>query len=473
MGYGDSRAKGCVRVGTRWYKEIAVGRLPRRGAGGIPPRTISMRDDDQSLLWRLNRKLKGGGFLSNVVVLAGGVSMAQAILVLASPVLTRLFVPKEFGVVAVYSSMLSILTTVASLCYESAIPLPKKPREAANLLVLSGVVVVIMASLVGVVVLARGNVIATRFGVPALERYLWLLPLSLLGAGFYQSLSLWAVRKKQFSLIAQTRLGQNLLQVAIQFTLGALGAGPIGLISGVVAAQFGGIGRLASVLRAQDGKVLRRVSLRGIGRSARRYERFPLLGSGSSLLKSAGIYLPSILITASFGAQAGGWYALAERVASLPIGIIGQATGLAFFGEASQLAASRDGAALSRLLGRTVRWLAIPSLILLVTLGLFGPVLVTFVFGARWAQAGRILRAMTPMIAAALVVSPVSWINVVVERQDIAVVLDVLRVMVTLLCLGAPRYFGLELIQCVALYSLIVVLHYGLTLLLYWHTIWN
>lgn len=85
-------------------------------------------------LQRLKALLPKSSFARSVAVLAGGTAAGQAIVVLASPIITRLYTPEDFGVLAVYSSLLGILSTVAALRYELAIPLSEKDEDAAALL---------------------------------------------------------------------------------------------------------------------------------------------------------------------------------------------------------------------------------------------------------------------------------------------------------------------------------------------------
>ena len=68
---------------------------------------------------------------------ASGTAVAQLLLALAMPVLTRLYTPADYGALAVYSSMLTVLVVVASLRYEPAIPLPEDEMTAGSLLVLT------------------------------------------------------------------------------------------------------------------------------------------------------------------------------------------------------------------------------------------------------------------------------------------------------------------------------------------------
>ncbi|MDT2285392.1 hypothetical protein P7H17_03750 [Paenibacillus larvae] len=54
-------------------------------------------------------------FVKQVSVLAGGTAFSQLLLVAASPVLTRLYTPEQFGVLSVYVALLSIFTVIGSL----------------------------------------------------------------------------------------------------------------------------------------------------------------------------------------------------------------------------------------------------------------------------------------------------------------------------------------------------------------------
>ncbi len=137
-------------------------------------------------LARLKSLLPKSSFARNVAVIAGGTAAGQSIVVLASPIITRLYTPEEFGVLAVYTSFLGILSVLASLRYELAIPLPEKDRDAASLLVLSLGIVVFMSLFIGVGIWILGDYIIHWFNTPALHAYLWLLPLGVLMTGVYQ-----------------------------------------------------------------------------------------------------------------------------------------------------------------------------------------------------------------------------------------------------------------------------------------------
>ena len=63
-------------------------------------------------------------------------------------------------------------------------------------------------------------------GEPGLGPYLWLVPVSILGAGLYQVFNCWAIRKGGYDRIARTQVTQSLTQLTLQVGVGRPGQGP-------------------------------------------------------------------------------------------------------------------------------------------------------------------------------------------------------------------------------------------------------
>ena len=88
--------------------------------------------------------LKRSGFSKNLITLLSGTTIAQAITLLLSPVLTRLYTPHEFGVIGTFLSIVAAIALIISLRYEIAIVLPKKEENAINLVALAAIITIII-----------------------------------------------------------------------------------------------------------------------------------------------------------------------------------------------------------------------------------------------------------------------------------------------------------------------------------------
>lgn len=363
------------------------------------------------LLTRLKHLAPRGAYSRHVALLAGGTAFGQGIVVLFSPLLTRIYTPFDFGILATFSSFISVLLVVLSLRYEQAIPLPKQRYEALALLGLSLGLVVTITAIITLLLWALDGLLRQALGPVAL--YLWLLPLGLIGAGLYQALNYWALREQAFSPIARTRLSQGLGMVVTQLVLGMAGAGSAGLLIGDIVGRASGSWGLLTLLRGVPARELFDVG--NIFRVATRYVRFPLFSTGAAFLNVLSRQLPFIFLPSLFGNEVTGFFALAYRSLGLPSMLIGQAVGQVFFSKAAQLKSNPDKLAeftVRTALGLLAFGIAVFGIIIVGGASVF-----EIVFGGAWKQAGFYAQILAPWYMLWLVSSPLSNLLAIREWQ--------------------------------------------------------
>ncbi|MEO6959657.1 MAG: oligosaccharide flippase family protein, partial [Burkholderiaceae bacterium] len=212
------------------------------------------------LLTIIRRCLPKNQFARSVSVLAGGTAASQLLGLCAAPIVTRLFSPEDFGLLAVYGGLLGLFTVIASLRYELAILLPEDDQEAANIATLS-LLIVVAISVLSILMALLGHVSISRLlGVPILSHYFWLLPFGVLLVGIYQVFGFWALRTKNFTAMSGTRLKQSLTSIIIQILGYKLG--PVALLIGHAAGQ--GMGGFSLGKAAMRYSQFRHVSLSGM-----------------------------------------------------------------------------------------------------------------------------------------------------------------------------------------------------------------
>jgi O-antigen/teichoic acid export membrane protein len=350
------------------------------------------------------------GFARNVSILVGGTAAGQVLVILASPVLTRLYGPEDFGLLAVYASLLTIGNVLTSLRYQVAIPLADDDQEGMCVVALSLVVVFALSLITVPFVLIFKDDIAAVFNVPGLADYLWLLPLGLALAGTYQVFNYWALRVRGFSIIARTKLTQAIGTLLIQIGMYSLGS--VALLLGQISGQASGVTTLGALALRQRVRLFRAVTLADIWRVANRYRRFPLFSTWGTAFNIVGRQLPALLFAALFGPMVAGLYALSQRVMAIPSRLIGRAIGDVFFSEA---ATRKDnlGQLITKVHTKLTHIAVAPALLLV----LVAPQLFALVFGAEWETAGRFAQWLTPAIYMAFVVSPLSRVFSVLGKH--------------------------------------------------------
>ena len=423
-------------------------------------------------IWARTKKkvsliLPRGRFARSVAMLAGGTALGQAITVLVSPILTRLYTPEDFGIFGVYASILGIVTVVASLRYEYALPLPEDDETAANILVLCFLLLFGMTTLSWLVINSLGNQIVTWANVPGLKPYLWLIPLGMLGAGTYQILNYWAVRKRDFSRIARTRLSRGLARAALQVGVGFVHSGPLGLLLGQLAGETAGSTSLGLAAWRKDRACFQAVSLQGIRRAGVRYKRFPLFSSWADLLEALGLQVPQILFAAFYGAEVAGWFALGQRLIAAPLNIVVDSVAQVYFGEAARMPRD-DPKVMRKLFLKLTCRLALTGGLPVALICTLAPWFFTIIFGPRWEMAGRYVQIMGIMFAVRFAIVSLSHTLNILERQDLYFLWEGIRLALVVGSLSAGRVLKFSDIPAVVAYSLSMMTAY----VVLWGLVW-
>ena len=207
----------------------------------------------------------------SVAKLAGGTAVSRLLVLMAAPLLTRIYTPDDFGVLAVYGSIVNIAVVLSSLRFEFAIPLPEQDDIAANLMAVAFVVLLSWTTLIGFGTLVFDEQLLDAIGQPDLVAYLWIFPVGILLSGSYNILTYWATRKKAFSQIARTNLTQGAGMTLSQLILGLSSAGPLGLLIGQIIGSSGGSLTLAKLTKGH----LDQISVQKMRSAIRKYYQFP------------------------------------------------------------------------------------------------------------------------------------------------------------------------------------------------------
>lgn len=354
-------------------------------------------------------------------VLASGTALAQAISVLVLPVLTRLYTPADFDLLAVYASALGLGTVVACLRFNIAIPLPADDATGMDLLLLALLAGLALALLVALPVLLAPDWAAGLIGSREIRPYLWMLPVGIALAAAYDALQFWATRKRRYGLVSKTRMVRAGGGAVLQGGFGALAARPFGLLFGHMAMNGLGVVGLMARMRREDNATLRDRSISSLRATARRYRRFPLLSVPEALLNTAGLEVSILIIAAwAIGPEAG-FLMLALRVMGIPMSLIGISVGQVFLTEAPDKLRSGELAAFTR---KTIGRLLLYGGPLIVLIGLVSPIVFPIAFGPGWERAGEMMIWLAPLFVLQFAFSPVSFVFQVAGRLGAALLLQ-------------------------------------------------
>lgn len=400
------------------------------------------------------------GFFSSVLILAGGNAVAQLILVAASPVLTRLYSPENFGLLAVFAALLSTITVFSAFSFEVAIPLPDKDSLAARLVVVGLLGVTCTALLCALAVITYRFHIAKSLGVPELAEYLWILPIGVFFSGVYQTLNFWCIRKNYFWLVTRTKLAQSIASVGVQI-LGAF-AGPVSLIAGQVIGQTSGVISMFRKSFLEVKNALSGSSGMDLFNIAKDYKKFPFVESWGRLFNTVSTQLPSVLLALLFTPAAAGVFMLANRVVLVPMQFVGGAIANVFYSNAPlAYKEGKLGFQIIKLHFILSKIISLPVIAMIA----FSPVVFAFIFGENWREAGIFMQSMGLMVYFQFIVSPLSQTYNIMNRQGVGVIVQFSMLIVRVLSIYLGAFYG-DLLLAIFLYSVTSSICY--LLLLVW-----
>ncbi len=406
-------------------------------------------------------RVRQPGFFRDILSVAMGSAGSQAIVILSSPILLRVYEPTELGIQAVCVSLLFV-SVVSSLRYNQAIPLPKDNDKARSIIDLTMVVVTLMAVLVGVVLWAFGDQIAGFTKTPTITEFLWLLPIIFLLGGTTEVFLNAALRMKRFKALGYAQVVQSGVQVIFQISVGLIDPSAKTLMLGLVA------GSLAAILvyvvnlglaRPKLGKMRLFSRPSTLWKTAGEYRKFPLLAAPAALINAAAAQVMPILLAAFYSTNVVGWLVLAQRVVGLPITTIGYGVSQVFFQRAAEQQ-NQDQTQLLSLYRRAARTLFLIGLLPIGLLAVIAPYIVGLVFGQQWVHAGWYVTILAPMFLCQFAVSPLSQIVAVIGAQKIQLIWDITRFALVVGAIYLSAYAKLSADICVAIYGLVMSASY-------------
>lgn len=342
--------------------------------------------------------------LRNVGLLAAASAASQALSFVAAPVLARLFAPGEFGVLGVFLAFAGVLGVAACLRLDLAVVVPRDHDEAADVLVVALLANAVVVGASALVVSVAGGAIARALGEPAVATLLPYLPAYLGVLGTFQALNYWSTRNDRFGRVAGANVARAATTAGAQAALGTAGLGAFGLLIGQVAGQAAALAwLLVDVARRRTASIWRRRSWRSVARVVATYREFVVFGAPQAVVNAINQGLPAVVLTVTFDAQVAGFYLMAHRLVTAPVGLVGRSVRQVLYPRLGRAQAEGNAFAIAR---RATIMLAATAVVPVVVAVVFAPAAFAWLLGAPWRPAGEFARYLVVWLAVGFVNIP-------------------------------------------------------------------
>lgn len=352
------------------------------------------------------------------MTLLTGTGFAQLIPVLASPILTRIYSPQEFGVFAFYFSLTSIINIASTGRLELAILIPKNESLSINVLKTSVLFSFFVSLSVFLILFVFKEELVGLLDNKIEVDLLFYIPFSIIIYGLYQNLNYWYNRKKKFKRISLNRIIQSTLIVIFQllFGLSISSSSEFLIISSILGQLITLILFILSFIKDYNYSLLK-IKKSEVKLVLKRYRNFPLIDVPTMLMNLAANHAPNIFFNLMSMSSIAGNYYFTQRILQLPVTLISGSVLDVFKEEASALFRERGNA--KEVYLKTLKFLISITLIPSIILFFIVEDLFPFVFGQDWSYAGSFAKILIPALALRFIANPLSYMIYIAEKQRI------------------------------------------------------
>jgi O-antigen/teichoic acid export membrane protein len=398
-------------------------------------------------------------FGRNVITLVTGTAFAQAIVFAATPILTRIYTPDDYGVFAVYMAVVSIIAALSSGRYELATMLPVKDKDAINILALSVLLSTIMSIILFVIVIVFNKEIATYLGNEKISTWLYLMPISVFCMGMYQSFNYWNNRKKQYLKISQSKVMQSGSTVTSNIYLGlekSFSAGG-GLITGGLVGQAIATVFLGLTIAKKDSTLFNDINRKKMLILGKKYKKFPIYDLPAYTAFTIYTNVAVIFFNKFFDSSIAGFYFLASRLIQVPVTLFSKSFSDVFYQKISQ---ETSNEVISKELNyyslKIAKLAIVPFLIIVYSSNLY----VEFIFGQEWKDLYKYIVLLSIPSLFKLIFSPYTHVLKIINKQEVSAYLHLTRLLLTSVFFISYLYVDYNLISFIFIYTLMdAILH--------------
>jgi O-antigen/teichoic acid export membrane protein len=407
----------------------------------------------------ISSKDNSRGVFQNMLVLAKGSGIGKIISVLSIPVITRIYSPVDMGVLSVFIALTTIIVPVGTMLYPMALPLPKRDEMAANLAI-GSLGLLLIVSLLSLLIFYFISVpLFEILSTQTLVSYWWFFSIAIFTIGFYEIVTNWAIREKQFASLSRSKINQSVLGESSKIVLGFLGVKPFGLMLGHVLAQAGGVLALMKVFYEGLKACFERINLDKIRFMLFYYKDFPVYRLPSQFLLVFAMQAPLLFSAWLYGAEVTGQLGLSIMALTLPVALFGHTTGQAYYAQVAKLG-RRQPQAILQITRSVTRKLFLMSLLPFLVLLTTGPWLFEFLLGSSWRRAGVFASILSVYLLTQFVSAPLVHAFSVFNLQKEFLKINFRRVILVVGVFLLGDYINLSPETTLIIYSIVLSIHY-------------
>ena len=384
---------------------------------------------------------KNNNVLSSVLMLMSGTALSQAIPILISPILTRLFSSSQFGELALFMSIVNVCAAVSNGKYSSSILLPKKKQEINDLIFLNILIAFLFSGILFLLLYTNSQF--DLISVSLKNSFLLVIPVVVFIVSLQQIFMNLANKFEKYKPLALTKATQSITSSTSNISMGYLNYGSFGLIFSIA------LGYLVSTVFLIN-KIDFTLNWKKVEKSsliflAKRYKNFPLFTMPQSLMYQLVVQVPVFFIQDVYSISILGLYSLSYRVLTLPSIIISTSIGQVYYKQAADAFTNNQKEKLYSLTRSLILKIFVISTLVAISVYSFLPNLFALFFGEQWRDSGVIAQYLLIYLVPAFSISPFTQLYLASNNNRFLFLMEALRFALLLVLVFVGNYINISL----------------------------
>ena len=354
---------------------------------------------------KLLKKVTNTSIIKNISLLTMGTVLSMTVSLLFEPLLKKLYEPEDFGRLSLFLRLFNTLIILYSGCYEMAIIVTKKDREAKDIVRGN-----ILLSILFTIFFESIFLILLYFKLISSEYFIIIfLPFATLFYSMGTSFNNYMLRNEKYNRIFVNKLVRKLGEITFQILGKTVFKLNIGLI---VANTIGNFFFMLYNFKFCCIKIY--FNIKNIKKVFKKYVEFPKYYLLPQLYNTLSFSLLDFTIFAKFSLKEVGYLELTNKILQIPSALLGESVKNVLLQITSKKINNKESIKKDFLYSSL--FLFIIGGIYFIVIFFLGPWLFKLIFGLKWEKSGIYAKYLIGTITSTFIVSSLSAVLLSLEK---------------------------------------------------------
>lgn len=391
--------------------------------------------------------LKKNNLITNLAKIFSATVLAHAVTLAFSPVLTRLYLPEAFGLLAFVLSISNPFSSFSTFRLEQAVILPKEKSEAnqiSNTVIwlntFFSVFLFVFIALWGQQLFQKSNSL------------LFFIPLIVMVSGFQMPLNSWLQREKKFNQIAQGKLLQT-LSIALFSILFFWFHTAYGLLLGYAAGWMLYSFYMFYQSHKNGFSLVLSNSIISTKSVLQQYKEFPIYHVLPSVAVSFTLSIPVFYFNSYYSDAEIGWFNFSRQLLLVPVSLVTAAFSQVYYARVVEL--KNHSKKIFPEFKKLIQILLLIAAAMTLVLAFGSEFIFEKIFGTNWNESGEYASILVFSAAVQLIVWPLNTIPVALGKIKYNSILQLSHFLFTLSLFFLKNISAIEFIYFVVVVDVI------------------